>query len=337
MVLLSLPDSSERFGPVLRSLPHQWFGDPESTYAAVSPTASIKHYRSLVAQRDYYHFVAHLPIQRAHLMGFASSDVEFCVESCAAVHLGVCFAGSRRVHTPFGQVAATTGSAFLLPPGDREAAGASSNAIVTLSPREIGRAASAMAGVCEGPGRGGRRWQAFKPRVCGAGPWAQQIHALVHYIDACAAVDPALPTKLALDDVLYRQAAALLEPTLLEEAPQDGERLGIREGKSAFDDLIDYIRDNLDQPLSLSDLEARSHYSRRALQYAFRQKLHCTPKQWIRQQRLLAAMESLQAADGPLAVQAVALSCGYRSSSAFSRDFKRLFGLSPAQVRRRSL
>lgn len=251
------------------------------------------------------------------------------------IHLAACFAGWRIVSTPFGQVTCASGGFFLLAPGEREIQGSFSNAIFTIRPQEVESAAAAMAGNREGEGERGswRRWRSSQPRSWGPGPLAQQIHAIVRYIDACAAVDPTLPAKLALDDVVHRQVAALFEPALLDEAPAEAERIDTRDGKSAFDDLIDYILANLDQPLRLSDLEARSHYSRRALQYAFCQKLQCTPKQWIRQQRLHAAMEKLKGVDGPISVQGVALSSGYRSLSLFNSDFKRQFGLSPSEVR----
>lgn len=171
----------------------------------------------------------------------------------------------------------------------------------------------------------------------GASLQARQIHALVRYIDACAAVDHALPATLGLDDVLHRQVAALLDPMLLLEAPGDRQRLATREGRHAFDALIDYIRQNLDQPLRLSDLEVRSHYSRRTLHYAFRKAFNSTPKQWIREQRLTAAMEILKASEGSLSVQGVALAFGYHNVSHFSADFERQFGLSPSQVRRDAL
>lgn len=147
-------------------------------------------------------------------------------------------------------------------------------------------------------------------------------------------VDRRLPTQLALDDVLHRQGAVLLAPSLLEETPTDGERLRTRQGKSAFDDRLDCLRANLDQPPRLSDLEARSHDSRRSLQYAFRQKFSASPKQWIRQERLALAMERLRQEDPPPSVQAVALACGYRNLSLFSGDFKRRFGISPFRVQR---
>ncbi|MFM9102847.1 MAG: hypothetical protein ACKOPS_16610 [Cyanobium sp.] len=80
----------------------------------------------------------------------------------------------------------------------------------------------------------------------------------------------------------------------MEETAADRRRIHGRAGGSSFDELIDTIRANLDQPLRLSDLEARSHYSSCALQYAFRERLGCTPRQWIREQRLEQAVAQLE-------------------------------------------
>jgi len=119
----------------------------------------------------------------------------------------------------------------------------------------------------------------------------------------------------------------------MEETAADRRRIHGRAGGSSFDELIDTIRANLDQPLRLSDLEARSHYSSCALQYAFRERLGCTPRQWIREQRLEKAMRQLEQGARGSSIQAIALACGYRHAGHFSSDFRKHFGLTPSAVR----
>lgn len=322
------------FSPSLRNLPYSWSSDPESGYGAMAPMARIKQFRSLVPRKDFRQFVGHLPLHRAQLMAIGSSAVQFSLEDVPVLLLNVCFFGHRDIHTPHGDVVYRPGGAVLLPAGDRNARGACSTAVVSLRPEEVERAAAAMAGQrADDNDQQPARWDIFRPLAWGGErAEARQIHALLHYIDRCAAVDPLLPVKLALDDVLHRLAAALLQPSLLQHTPAEVERLHTRDGRSAFDDLIAYIRANLDQPLRLSDLEARSHYSRRALQYAFQEKLHTSPKQWIRRQRLKAAMEQLQSAEGKRSVEEVGLSCGYQRLSHFSSEFKREYGIAPSAV-----
>jgi AraC-like DNA-binding protein len=133
--------------------------------------------------------------------------------------------------------------------------------------------------------------------------------------------------------VLLRLVVSWLQPQLLEETAADRRRIHRRAGGSSFDELIDYIRANLDQPLRLSDLEARSHYSSRSLQYAFRERLGCTPRQWIREQRLKQALVQLEQGGRGRSIRAVALACGYRHMGLFSSDFQKRFGFTPSAVR----
>lgn len=205
-----------------------------------------------------------------------------------------------------------------------------------IDPLAIRRVTAAMAG--EGHESSAKAEQPWLfPMVKLEPSQASILFSLLHTIDTFASVDPELPMRLGLEDVILRQVACWLQPELLAAPLGQACPAVDRRSRAAFDELLDYIRAHLDQPLRLSDLEARSFYSRRALQYAFRDKLNTSPVQWIREQRLSRAMEHLQQ-EGPAAsIQAVALACGYRQTSQFSTDFKRRFGLSPSQVKRASL
>ncbi len=143
-----------------------------------------------------------------------------------------------------------------------------------------------------------------------------------------------LPQKLEMDDQIYRLLAVMLLPDLAQESSFDRVRLRGRQGRDAFDDLLDYIKINLDQPLNLTLLESRSHYSRRALQYAFRERLGCTATQWIRSQRLDLARQLLEHPRPEDSVASIAMASGYRSLSLFSVDFQQRFHLKPSDLLR---
>jgi len=147
-------------------------------------------------------------------------------------------------------------------------------------------------------------------------------------------INPILLEKLQIDDQIYRILAVILVPDLAEESPFDRVRLRERQGRDAFDDLLDYIKINLDQPLNLTLLESRSHYSRRALQYAFRERLGCTATQWIRSQRLDLARKLLEHPRPEDTVASIAMASGYRSLSLFSVDFQQRFHLKPSDLLR---
>jgi AraC-like DNA-binding protein len=145
-----------------------------------------------------------------------------------------------------------------------------------------------------------------------------------------------LVDSLRLDDQIHRLIAVMLLPDLLE--PRALDRLQLREiaGRDSFDELMDYIKANLGQPLTLTDLESRSHYSRRALQYAFADRLGCTATQWIKRQRLDLARSRLEHPKNGDTVGSIATECGYRSLGLFSVDFQQRFHIKPSLLLRES-
>ncbi|MCE2838530.1 MAG: AraC family transcriptional regulator, partial [Cyanobium sp. 49614_E6] len=165
----------------------------------------------------------------------------------------------------------------------------------------------------------------------------QHLHELL--MQTLALIDSAMQAlgdvnqMMRLDDLIKRLMVMLLVPDLFEIGSPPSPSLA---SSSAFPhrDLVDWVMANLDQPISLTDMEQRSCYSRRSLQYTFKQHYGCGPMQWLRQQRLEKAMRLLQESGGQLGLSQVAQSCGYISQSSFSRDFLKRFGQRPSKVRR---
>lgn len=142
--------------------------------------------------------------------------------------------------------------------------------------------------------------------------------------------------SLQIDDQIHRLMAAMLLPDLREERSLDRLRHRQRQGRDAFDELIDYIKQNLGSPLTLTVLESRSHYSRRALQYAFAERMGCGAAQWIKNQRLDLARRRLENPTATDSVGSIAKECGYRSLGLFSVDFQQRFHVKPSQLLRES-
>ncbi|MFM7512600.1 MAG: helix-turn-helix domain-containing protein, partial [Cyanobium sp.] len=270
--------------------------DAAEAYGAMAPVVPLRGFRPLVAERDYHHEIGLLQINRLRLMSWAPAPVQFNFEPTACVPLEACFSGCRFARTREGVLASRAGSGLLLPSGPTDLWGGASSVVMALEPADLARAAAAMAGKAStfAPSEGAApsicRFQARELSTL----QARQLHALLQHLDICLGSHPALPARLGLDEVLLRLVVSWLQPQLLQERPGDRQRILERAGHSSFDELLDTMRANLDQPLRLSDLERMSHYSKRALQYAFRKKLGCTPNQWIRQQRLEKAMRQLE-------------------------------------------
>ena len=138
--------------------------------------------------------------------------------------------------------------------------------VINVAPDSLIPVAEAMAGT--DPGRLPLR-SVFEQTslLCRHGnPRAQRLLALmestIQYIDQCLMLGGGLHTMLQLDDLIRRLIVMMLLPDLLEPAaapPLISERF-------VHQDLIDWLLAHLHEPISLSCIEARSHYSRRSLQ-----------------------------------------------------------------------
>jgi AraC-like DNA-binding protein len=325
----------KRLRPGLVNLEHRLLPDAADAYAAMAPVVSLRRFQPLVREQDFHQEIGLLEINRLQLMSYVSAPALISADHPSTVQLIATFSGCRVVRTPAGVTASRAGGVVLLPPGPDEVSGSDSAVGFALRPEDLARASAVIAGDGDRLARRAASADELSSfRAHELSPLqARQVHALLQHLDACLGCHPSLPAQLGLDDVLLRMVVSWLQPQLLEEQPDEQQRIRERAGRDSFDELIDYIRANLDQPLRLSDLEARSHYSKRALQYAFRERLGCTPRQWIRQQRLEQAMGQLQQGGQDRSIRAIALACGYRHMSHFSSDFKQRFGLSPSAAR----
>jgi AraC-like DNA-binding protein len=155
------------------------------------------------------------------------------------------------------------------------------------------------------------------------------LYRALALLNSTVVASGSLPASLRLDDLLLRLVGLLLGP-LPNEPP-----LRPCAGGGAFEVLIDWIEANCHRPLSLSDLESQSHYSRRSLQYAFRQRFGCGPMQYIRRQRLALAKQRLLNPRPGTTVTSVAQECGYLSVASFRRDYQQRFGEPPSGALRR--
>ena len=175
----------------------------------------------------------------------------------------------------------------------------------------------------------------FEPSKPGAGKsFSSDIISFFGFVDSLLKENQSIPTALCLDDTIYRMLAL----ALLDE----GKAQECHLGRISFnwnwklDELVDYIKANSHLPLSITDLEQISHYSARHLQYIFKEKMNCSPMQFVRNQRLSNAMARLQRGEPSDSVTGIARECGYTNSQQFSKAFQKRFGITPSAVLRRA-
>jgi len=156
------------------------------------------------------------------------------------------------------------------------------------------------------------------------------LRHLLHLTSELAMTHPVLFTRLGISNQLCLLTALLASPSL--SRPLISEENIVKQGgvADAIEELTNYMTNNLAEPLNLTVLERFSHYSRRSLQYAFREKFGCTITQWIRSQRLDKAYNKLRNSVAGDTVTSIANGCGYRSISLFSIEFQKRFHTKPS-------
>lgn len=166
-------------------------------------------------------------------------------------------------------------------------------------------------------------------------PRRERLHRLLMetmaYVEQCLTISGNINPMLCLDDLIRRLIVMLLVPDYLESTRTDL----LSSGPFVHQGLVEWLLANLEDPISLSDMEKQSCYGRRSLQKAFKQQFGCGPMQWLRQQRLSKAKALLEEPGNRRSLAEIAQSCGYLSQASFSRDFLARFGERPSRIQRR--
>ncbi len=90
---------------------------------------------------------------------------------------------------------------------------------------------------------------------------------------------------------------------------------------------VQYIHQNLDQPVSVETLAEMVHMSRTSFYENFREVMHVSPLQYAKAVKLLKAQTLLR---GGKNVNEAGYLVGYNSPAQFSREYKRHFGFAPS-------
>ncbi|TVQ58371.1 MAG: GlxA family transcriptional regulator [Rhodobacteraceae bacterium] len=106
-------------------------------------------------------------------------------------------------------------------------------------------------------------------------------------------------------------------------------RIGVRHPKLIS--IIQRMEDNIEEPVSPSDLARDVGMSTRQLERLFRRYLSRSPKRYYMELRLQKARNLLLQTD--MSVINVALACGFTSPSHFSKCYRALFGRTPYRER----
>ncbi|RUM51996.1 MAG: GlxA family transcriptional regulator, partial [Marinomonas sp.] len=102
----------------------------------------------------------------------------------------------------------------------------------------------------------------------------------------------------------------------------------------ALKKVLELMRSNIEEPLTLEELLHYASVSRRQLERLFQNHLETSPSRYYLELRITYARRLLQQTNKPIIE--VAIASGFVSSSHFSNCFKDYFGVAPSNFRKKT-
>lgn len=97
-----------------------------------------------------------------------------------------------------------------------------------------------------------------------------------------------------------------------------------------FDEILFYINSNLEKELTVDGLAKSFYMSRSYFMHRFKETVGCSVHTYITEKRLFRALELIK---GGLPMSSAALESGFSDYTVFYRNFKKAFGVSPAEIK----
>lgn len=133
------------------------------------------------------------------------------------------------------------------------------------------------------------------------------------------------------DDLLDLLLLALVNQTGIRKSSPT-----VRRRSEALDRALEAIESVEGEPISLSELCRHASVSERTLQYAFRERLSVSPKQYIQSFRLNRVRRELRSTmAGDILIADVANQFGFWHLGQFAADYRQFFGELPSETPRR--
>ena len=175
---------------------------------------------------------------------------------------------------------------------------------------------------------------AYAPDLAARFP-ALTVDTRVSWLDdhpVCTAADAAAGLDLCLHLVRTAHGPGAAEAVARGLVPRPYG--GARSADDRIAELLAWTSAHLHEELSLDLLARRAFLSRRSFVRRFRQATGVSPYAWILHQRVRLAQRLLETEPG-LGVEEAAGRAGFSSAALLRQHFRRHFGCSPTQYRRR--
>lgn len=135
------------------------------------------------------------------------------------------------------------------------------------------------------------------------------------------------------DEQFYRLLAMCLAPEVFLQANTTQQSTGSDQHKLLMARFEQYVEDNMEKTISLSELEVVLGVSARTLQYACLRSHGCSPRTYIRNKKLDHAYQHLSGVNAPVKLASLAFALGFSSQSQFTHYFRERFGILPSQIK----
>jgi len=172
-------------------------------------------------------------------------------------------------------------------------------------------------------------------------PLFKELPAVIHIKNNAGISNDILPLLIremssanpGTNTIIERLAEILLVEIIRAHITQSGQKVGFFQGllDPRIAKAVQLIHQNANTPLTLDNLASAAGMSRSAFAYHFKTVTDLSPIAYLTQWRMCLAHDLLQSENLP--VWKTAAKVGYASEIAFSRAFKRHFGVSPGRVR----
>ena len=166
-----------------------------------------------------------------------------------------------------------------------------------------------------------------------------ELFEINHNRITCSGGTASLDMMLYLISQIYGQAlAAQVSDQFIHDRirdPSDRQRMELRSRLGVSHPklltVVNMMEENLEEPMSQTDLAREAALSTRQLERLFRKYLNTTPTRYYLNLRLARARHLLRQTS--LSILSVALACGFVSASHFSKCYRETYGKTPRTER----
>ena len=178
------------------------------------------------------------------------------------------------------------------------------------------------------------RLTGHRPLSAAAG---DRLRSTIRYVQDHVLADPSVADQPLVASTAAQHLAATVLATFPNTASVDPTGPDRQDAHpAALRRALAFIEGHPDRPLTVAEIAEAAHVSVRALQYAFRRHLECTPLAYVREVRLSQAHAELAAADpeAGATVTDIAARWGFSHPGRFATLYRRTYARSPRRTLR---